>query len=193
VGAFSDTGSTPVASTLHKEGEGPIRSRLRWTRASAAVLAATLVLTGCTRHVTVPPSHQLTIYYCRVGSGNLVRMPFTIDPNLNGQALATYAVNQLLAGPAVGRDSLVLFPAGTQATVTMGADTATVDFGGSLAHGYRGGAGDEAAMFKSLTYTLTALPGVKRVQVLVGGHKQDALPGGHFEIDEPLSRDTFAQ
>ena len=48
-------------------------------------------------------------------------------------------------------------------------------------------------MFKSLTYTLTAMSGVKRVQVLVDGRKQLALPGGHFEIDEPLTRDTFAQ
>jgi spore germination protein GerM len=157
------------------------------------MLAALVVLAGCSRHVTVPPTAHLTVYYCKAGSDDLVRMPFTVDPNLSGSALATYALNQLLAGPSVGRDSLVLFPAGTQAAVTTEGGAATVDLTGSIEHSFQSGAGDEVGMFKSLTYTLTALPGIKSVQVLVAGQKKAALPGGHLEIDEPLTRDTFAQ
>ncbi len=157
------------------------------------MLVATAMIAGCSRHVTVPPSHQITIYYCKAGSDALVRVPFTVDPKLNGQALATYALNQQLVGPAVGRDSFVLFPAGTQAAVTTEGNTATVDLSGSLVDSFQSGAGDEVAMFKSLTYTLTGLPGIKSVQILVGGRKRAALLGGHFEIDEPLTRETFAQ
>jgi spore germination protein GerM len=157
------------------------------------MLAAIIVLAGCSRHATVAPSPHLTVYYCKAGSDDLVRVPFSIDPKLSGSALATYAVNQLLAGPSVGRDSVVLFPAGTQATVSTEGDVATVDLNGSIARSFQGGAGDEVGMFKSLTYTLTGLPGIKSVQVLVSGQKKAALPGGHLEIDEPLTRETFAQ
>ncbi len=157
------------------------------------MLAATLVIAGCSRHVTVPTSPKLTIYFCKAGSDELVRVPFTVDPKLSGAALASYALSQLIAGPSVGRDSLVLFPAGTQASVTTDGEVATVDLGGSIARSFQSGAGDEAGMFKSLTYTLTALPGIKSVQVLVDGRKRAALSGGHFEIDEPLTRETFAQ
>lgn len=122
-----------------------------------------------------------------------MRVPFTVDPKLSGAALYSYALNQQLAGPSVGRDSFVLFPAGTQASVTTQGDTAIVDLSGSVVRSFQSGAGDEVGMFKSLTFTLTGLPGIKSVQVLVAGQKQAALAGGHFEIDEPLTRDTFAQ
>jgi spore germination protein GerM len=157
------------------------------------MLAVIAVLAGCSRHGTAPPPPHLTVYYCKAGSDDLVRVPFSVDSKLSGSALATYAVNQLLAGPSVGRDSVVLFPAGTQATVSTEGDMATVDLGGSVARSFQSGAGDEVGMFKSLTYTLTGLPGIKSVQVLVGGQKKAALPGGHLEIDEPLTRETFAQ
>jgi spore germination protein GerM len=115
-----------------------------------------------------------------------------VDANLQGAALANYAIAQLLAGPPVGRDRVVLFPNGTVARVTIEGDTAVVDISGSAARSFQSGAGDEVGMFKSLTFTLTGLPGIHRVQVLVAGQKAAALPGGHFEIDEPLTRDTFA-
>ncbi|MDQ6767640.1 MAG: hypothetical protein M3Z41_07510, partial [Candidatus Eremiobacteraeota bacterium] len=89
MGAFSDTGSTPVASTILKEGERLIRSRLRWTRASAVTLAVIAIFAGCSRHVTVAPSPHLTVYYCKAGSDDLVRVPFTVDAKLTGSALAT--------------------------------------------------------------------------------------------------------
>jgi len=157
------------------------------------MLAVIVIFAGCSRHVTVTQSPHLTVYYCKAGSDDLVRVPFTVDSKLTGSALATYAVNQLLAGPSVDRDSIVLFPTGTEATVTTEGDVATVDLNGSIVRSFQGGAGDEVGMFKSLTYTLTGLPGIKNVQVLVAGEKKAALPGGHLEIDDPLTRETFAQ
>ena len=156
-------------------------------------MLAVLLIAGCARHPVVQTSPKISIYYCKAGSDDLVRMLFTVDPKLKGPAVATYALNQLIAGPSVGRDSLVLFPTGTQGSVTTDDDMATVNLTGPIARSFQGGAGDEAGLFKSLTYTMTSLPGVKSVQVLVDGRKQAALPGGHFELDDPLTRDTFAQ
>jgi spore germination protein GerM len=44
-----------------------------------------------------------------------------------------------------------------------------------------------------LTYTVTSVGGIARVQVTIAGRKVPTLPGGEFEIDEPLTRETFAQ
>lgn len=158
---------------------------------TALVLCALAV--ACTHRVTTTSSPHITVYYCRAGSDQLVHMPFTVDPKLAAPALASYALGQLVAGPSTGRDQLVLFPAGTAASVSLDGDLATVNLDGPIARSFQSGAGDEAGLFKSLTYTMTGLPGIGRVQVTVAGARRASLPGGHFELDEPLTRDTFAQ
>jgi spore germination protein GerM len=168
------------------EGERSIRARV-------TVLLAAAVLAGCNRHVVVSPPHQATIYYCKAGTNELVRVPFTADPKLTRTGLATVAVNQVLAGPPVGADLVALFPRGTTATVSVQGDTATVDLKGPIERSFQSGGSDEAGMFKSLTYTLTGLPGIQRVAVLLGGRKVAALPGGQFDLDEPLTRAMFEQ
>ena len=159
--------------------------------AAAAVWA--LFLGGCARHPHVLETHQLTVYYCKGGTAALVPLRFVVDSKLNEQQLAAFAVNQLLSGPSALGNDVVLFPGGTRATVSVSGGTATVDLSGSVADGFHGGTSEETAMFKSLTYTLTGLPDVKNVKVLVKGQSVAALPGGQFALDEPLTRDTFAQ
>jgi germination protein M len=162
----------------------------------AAVTAAMLVFeAGCSKkpaQVVQAPGH-FTVDFVDAGTETLAPSEYSVDPNLQGEGLAEYAATQLLAGPSTGRDAVVLFPAGTVLNVTLQGDTAVVDIGGPIATAYSGGADDESAMFKSLTYTLTNVPGVARVQVLVGGKKRAALSGGHMELDEPLTRESFAQ
>ncbi len=158
----------------------------------AATAITLMLLAGCTHHVQ-QQSAQITVYFCRAGTGTLVPISYTIDPKLDGTQREKYALGQLLAGPAGVQTALVLFPSGTQAAVKHAGDTATVDLKGPIAKSFSSGTSDEIALFKSLTYTLTALPNVKSVQVLIGGQKLAALPGGHIELDEPLTRETFAQ
>jgi spore germination protein GerM len=168
---------------------------------SLAVLVAALavaILTfaaGCTKKAEVPKPQpqQVTVYYCKAGTEELVPVDYSVKASQDDSQLANYATQQLLAGPSVGRDAVALFPAGTQADVTLSGGTATVDLAGPLVKSYSGGGSDEVAMFKALVYTLTDVPGVKQVQVLVGGQKLAALHGGHLEIDQPLTRETFAQ
>ncbi|MBV8529797.1 MAG: GerMN domain-containing protein [Candidatus Eremiobacteraeota bacterium] len=168
----------------------PVRSVI------AALVAAMLASAfGCAKkpaQVVQAPGH-FTVDFVDAGTEALAPSEYTVDPNLSGEGLAEYAVTQLLAGPSTGRDTVVLFPAGTTINVTLNGDMAVADLGGPLVKSYTGGAEDEAAMFKSLVYTLTNVSGVNRVQVLLGGKKRAALPGGHMELDEPLTRGTFAQ
>lgn len=148
---------------------------------------------GCAHRVTVPAVRHITVYYCRAGTEQLVPVSFTVNPKLSRSGVENYALTQLFSGPVAGRDAVVLFPPGTAGSVSHEGKTATVNLTGSLAKSFQSGATDEVGMFKSLTFTLTALPDISSVQVLVGGQKLAALPGGHFEIDEPLTRDTFSQ
>jgi spore germination protein GerM len=162
----------------------------------AAFLAAMLAcVPGCTKkpQQIVQAPGRFTVDFVNAGTETLAPSEYNVDPNMRGEQLAEYAVTQLLAGPTAGRDAVVLFPAGTVLNVTTQGDTAVVDIAGPLVKSYSGGADDEAALFKSLTYTLTNIPGIARVQVLVGGKKRAALSGGQFELDEPLTRETFAQ
>jgi len=160
-------------------------------RVWAAIVAMAGV--GCSHQSPAPPTPQVTVYFCKAGTDALVPMPFSVDRALEGAKLESALVAQLLTGPAVPSSSVVLFPQGTVAKVDVSDDTATVDFSGALAKPFHGGASDEVALFKSLTYTVTSVAGVKRVQVLVDGRKVATLPSGEFEIDEPLTRETFSQ
>jgi len=148
---------------------------------------------GCTAKSPTTVQPQVTVYFCKVGTDALVPTPFSVDKSLQGSRLENALVAQLLAGPAVPTSTLVQFPSGTTATVELTGDLATVDLNGPIAKAYRGGASDEVGLFKSLTYTVTSVSGITRVQVTLAGRKTPTLPGGEFEIDEPLTRETFAQ
>lgn len=151
------------------------------------------VAAGCTPKPPSTLTPQVTVYFCKVGTDALVPTPFSVDKSLQGSRLENALVAQLLAGPAVPTSTVVLFPPGTSATVDLDGDLATVDLNGPITKAYRGGASDEVGLFKSLTYTVTSVSGIARVQVTLAGRKSPTLPGGEFEIDEPLTRETFAQ
>ena len=152
-----------------------------------------MTVAGCTPRQQPVSTPQITVYFCKAGSDALVPFPFSVNPGLKGERLESALVGQLLAGPAVSTSTVILFPPGTAATVTLDGDLATVNFTGGIAKPYHGGETDEVGLFKSLTYTVTSVEGVHRVQVLIDGRKVPSLRGGAFEIDEPLSRDTFSQ
>ncbi len=152
-----------------------------------------MTIAGCTPKNQPTPAPQITVYFCKAGSDALVPFPFSANPDLKGEKLESALVAQLLAGPAVQTSTVVLFPPGTAASVTLDGDLATVDLTGPITKPYHGGGTDEVGLFKSLTYTVTSVEGVHRVQVLIGGRKMPTLRGGAFEIDEPLTRETFSQ
>ncbi|HXW77776.1 MAG TPA: GerMN domain-containing protein [Candidatus Eremiobacteraceae bacterium] len=172
-------------------GEGLIARSSR--RLALALTAAAIVVAACSHRTPPLSTVQVAVYYCKAGTDTLVSMPFTLDPHLDRTATEQVLVDQLLAGPAAGDTDLVLFPPGSQAKVALSGDVADVDITGPLARRFYGGESDEVALFKSLTYTATSLQSVTSVQILIGGKIVSTLPGGDFEIDEPLSRASFAQ
>jgi spore germination protein GerM len=138
----------------------------------------------------------ITVYYTKVDGAEI---PWTISvrpPNAKesaadySQYLVLYAASQAVAGPPQSV-AAIRFPVGTH-VLSAGVDgtTATVDLSADV-NSRSGGALNESGEFKSLVWTLTSLPGIDRVAVRVAGNKIATLPGGNFELDEPLRRSDW--
>jgi spore germination protein GerM len=132
----------------------------------------------------------ITVYYCKADGETLVPWKVTLGPARDRRSVAFYATAQALAGPVSGVEA-IRFPAGTIArSVTVSGDTATVDLSKDVGS-QPGGSFAESGEFKALVWTLTGLPGISKVRVLVAGVAVPTLPGGHLELDEPLARSNW--
>lgn len=165
---------------------------MRTTRVVALVLLLVAAAAGSWwffgRHSAVPDT--ITVYYTKPQGAALVPWQVTLGPARDPHSVAFYAAVQAVAGPPAGVEA-VRFPRGTQ-VLSADLDGAAVDVDLSRDVGVDvEGSFNESGEFKALVYTLTALPGVTSVRVLVGGQRLATLPGGHLELDEPLTRQSF--
>jgi len=114
----------------------------------------------------------------------------TLGPARDRKSVAFYAATQAVAGPPQGIEA-IRFPAATHVrALDLEGKTALVDLSPEVKNG-GGGSFDESGMFKSLVWTLTALPGIDAVSVRIDGSQLATLPGGHLALDEPLSRSSW--
>jgi hypothetical protein len=136
---------------------------------------------------------SIVVYYTKIDGTTQAPWRVSLGPARDRSSVAFYAAAQALAGPASGIEA-VRFPAGTHVLgITLDGSTADVDISGEVKSSAEGGF-TETAEFKSLVWTLTdpqTLPGIKTVRIRIDGARVATLPGGHFELDEPLSRATF--
>jgi spore germination protein GerM len=158
------------------------------------VLALVLVAAGAASwwffgHRSEQPA-TIAVYYTKLDGTTVVPWRVSLGPARAPRDVAFYAAVQAVAGPPAGV-AAVRFPAGTRVlSADIDGSTAVVDL--STAVGAKvEGSFTEAAEFKALVYSLTALPGISAVRVEVGGATVATLPGGHLELDEPLSRQSF--
>ena len=143
-----------------------------------------------------PVGDHLTVYYTKMDGTTEVPWNVSMRPPVRGESgaehvrnAATYAAVQAVAGPP-GTVQAVRFPMGTVVkTVSVTGSNADVDLSGSVKNAT--GSFDESGEFKSLVWTLTALPGIESVSIRVDGARIDALPGGHLELDKPLRRSDW--
>lgn len=156
-----------------------------------AVLAVAAYLAY--RYLVQPPGQfadTITVYYCKTDGATLVPWKVSRDPRMDPDKVAFYATAQALAGPPASVEA-IRFPAGTVVKhVGLSGPTATVDLGGTISRSV-GGSFAESGEFKGLVWTLTALPGITGVQIMLDGAKIATLPGGHLELEQPLARSSF--
>jgi spore germination protein GerM len=165
---------------------------MRASRIAALVLLLVAVAAGSWwffgRHPAEPSS--VVVYYTKSDGSTLVPWNVTLGPARDLPSVAFYAAVQAIAGPPDGVDA-VRFPHGTHVlSAGVNGSTAEVDLSRDVGAAVEGSL-NEGAEFKALTYTLTALPGVTSVRIRVAGETLATLPGGHLELDEPLTRQSF--
>ncbi len=158
-----------------------------------AALLAVAVFVGYRlfAHQEAPVANTVGVYYSKLDGESLGTWQVSLNPSARDPAsVAFYATAQAVAGPPPDTQA-VRFPSGTVVrSVHVSGSTATVDLGGAIVNP-QGGSFAESGEFKALVWTLTALPGIDAVQVKVGGALVPTLPGGHLELDEPLTRKSW--
>jgi germination protein M len=66
-------------------------------------------------------------------------------------------------------------------------DTAVINLSSNLKTKHKGGSAGETLTIYSIVNSITELPNIKRVQILIDGKVQDTL-AGHMALDEPIMR-----
>ena len=143
------------------------------------------------------PSEHLVVYYTKVDGSSLGTWTVSLRPPQPGESAAEhlhnaalYAAVQAVAGPPADVQA-IRFPKGTQVSdVSVNGTVATVDLSKEVT-AQSGGTFGENGEFKGLVYTLTGIPSINAVQITVAGSKLPTLPGGHLELDMPLSRSDW--
>lgn len=148
-------------------------------------------------HRASPIGQSITVYYTKDDGTTEVPWNISMKPQEPGESASEhlknaviYAATSAIAGPPTSI-AAVRFPAGTHVLdANVNDSTATVDLSEEVKN-QTGGVLSESGAFKSLVWTLTALPGINQVAVRVQGQTLSTLPGGHLELDEPLRRSDF--
>ncbi len=135
----------------------------------------------------------IVVYYTKIDGTSEIPWRVSLGPARDAKSIALYAATQALAGPATDVQA-VRFPSGTYVrALDIAGSTVDVDLSSEVGKSAQGGFAENAE-FKALVWTLTepkTLPGITSVRIRVDGTRVATLPGGHFELDEPLSRTTF--
>jgi spore germination protein GerM len=133
---------------------------------------------------------SIVVYYTKLDGDSEGSWRVSLGPARDPKSVAFYAATQAVAGPPSGTEA-IRFPNGTHVlAVDVDAGTADVNLSPDV-KGQGGGSFAEGGEFKGLVYTLTALPDIKAVTIRVDGTRIPTLPGGHFELDEPLTRASW--
>ena len=106
-----------------------------------------------------------------------------------GHAAADAALREMTIGKVPGGCSRPL-PEGTRVLglqVSHGA--ATANFSSEFVSRFAGGTDNEAVVVYSVVNTLTSLPGIDRVRILVEGKPIESV-GGHLDVSGPLRADN---
>lgn len=154
--------------------------------------AASADLEGTPAIVPNPGDERVTItLFFGSRSGLLDPWPWrrTVDRPQRTADLARIAVENLL-DPPPNSPFVSVLPRGTRilsVSVDDSQQTAYVNFSEEFVKNHPGGSYGEAVTIHAIVQTLTGIPGIRRVQILVEGKPVETL-AGHIAIDQPLER-----
>ncbi|HHY98129.1 MAG TPA: spore gernimation protein [Firmicutes bacterium] len=140
------------------------------------------------RRVPSLTSSKVTLYFARSTEKDifLQPVPTTVQTTEN---LPKAALEALAKGPPPGSGLSPTLPPDTRVLgVTVKDGTAFADFSSDIRAKFPGGSRTEEVLVYSIVNTLTSLPGISKVQILIDGRKTETI-GGHMGIAVPLSKD----
>ncbi len=156
-----------------------------------AVLSAVFVL----RQTPQPPTPtdgtlkiwQVTLCYPDLHNSRLVRMPLTLSAAGEKKMIEELVVR--LQSPETPDISPAVPPDARLLSVKRDGDTIVLDFNEAFAKNDFWQGSDVAHLrLQALVHTVSSLPGIRRVRILVNGQPPLAL-GGHEEVGEPITPD----
>ncbi len=137
-----------------------------------------------------PLASTIRVYYAKPDGQTLVPYPVTLGPAGDTKSVLFYAATQCLAGPPETMKA-IRFPNGTHVrALDVQGKTVDLDLSGDVKTSAEGTFAEEGE-FKALVWTLTDRPDIDTVRIRVDGVRVPTLPGGHLELDQPLTRASF--
>ena len=175
-----------------------MRNRVRsWV--ACLLVAMMLVLAGCMEGAgpkAVPPEPKPQVELTEVmvyrvpTSGTNKLEPEKVKYAAGNKALPLVALEALVNTAPTGKNLTNLFPEGTKVKgVTVKNGVAYADFNEAFGAARVAGTEDELLLVNSIVATLTELPDIQKVQILVEGKPIVTLKGGHLDLMDPLERD----
>lgn len=176
------------------------KNNVKPSRLLVLVVLLAIVAAGAWYYLSNRPhgvGNALTVYYTKLDGTTLGRMSVSLRPQQPGESASEhlrntvlYAAVQAVAGPASDVQA-VRFPPGTRVvSASVNGSTAVVDLSSDVER-QAGGTFGENGEFKALAFTVTGVPGIDALKVTVAGQTLPTLPGGNFELDQPLHRSDF--
>lgn len=136
--------------------------------------------------VDLEKTEAVTLYFCTVlGENDIFYVPVTRFVSAE-KGIVEVTIEELCKGPRAGSSLFSDLPAGVQLqSFVLQEGILTANFSREILN-YRGGRRGEKNMLMQLILTLTEIPGVDKVQVLIAGEKMN-LPYG-TPCQEPLAQ-----
>jgi hypothetical protein len=130
---------------------------------------------------------KITLYFGNADATGLVQERREVIRR--NEPLEALVLRELIRGPQIAEAQRTI-PAETRIiSVTVVDRVAYANFTKELSSRHPGGTAGEQMTIYSIVYSLTELPGIERVQLLVEGEKREAI-FGHVGTIEPLGRAT---
>ena len=174
-----------------------MKKKLLISTALLCLFAATLVLSGCTKEPGVQPpndpmiSEKITLYFSDDQAMYLIPETREITVNKDTRTAVTIAeaiVKELIAGPANTKFIATIPKEAKLLSVKITDKIAYVDFSEEIKSKHPGGSTGELMTLNSLVNSLTELPEIQKVQILINGQNVETL-AGHADLTQPLMRD----
>ncbi|HSL93538.1 MAG TPA: GerMN domain-containing protein [Bacillota bacterium] len=164
----------------------------------AVVLTLALALSACSTNTPQLPlpinpnpvenTVTISLYFADANASELVLERREVVRR--NEPLEALVLRELIAGPSTQGAVATIPPEAKVISVQVVESVAFVNFSRELATRHSGGSAGEQMTLGSIVYSLTELPGIEKVQLLIEGEKQESIFGHSITI-EPIGREVL--